>query len=269
MLQFNSPMTAQHSTLALPRFYDNVARSAVAALGPIDWRCRPGQWMTQYGIVRLDNFDGCPHQCAAGYVGTNVTNANTATCGGQCPPGHTCEVGSVLPQPCPRGTHMPTAGAGDRTSCIPCAPGTYADYDGSVNCTACLPGRYSEDVGAKSCKPCPKHGYCELPRASSLVVVRRRETCRHHTTTARGRGAVPMLKAGECTIARIGGHARCSRCGRVPSGATADASPASMNIARASAELRPRLLQVWKLPSKLILQVHHRRSKEQLPPVCQ
>ena len=39
-----------------------------------------------------------------------------------------------------------------------------------------------------------------------------------------------MLKAGECTIART--------MQPVPSGATADASPASMNIARASAELR-------------------------------
>ena len=150
LLYYESALSQQPSTLASMRFVNNTAKHAVVAYVPINWTCNLGQWASQSGIVQMLDFDGCPNACAPGFVG-NITSSTIATCGGACPVGHTCPAGTIVPQPCPRGTHMPTTGAGDNTSCIPCAPGQFAPFEGTTRCTACPRGFYSPKVGAHRC----------------------------------------------------------------------------------------------------------------------
>jgi len=58
---------------------------------------------------------------------------------------------------CAAGTASPTAGATDRSSCVPCAPGSYA-YNASSTCSLCPTGTYHPLPSApslSSCEPCP------------------------------------------------------------------------------------------------------------------
>ena len=75
------------------------------------------------------------------------------------PVGHFCPEGTIVPQPCPNGTHLPTEGGGtSRASCIPCSPGQHSAGEGKSQCDKCAPGTFSEDVGATVCADCPLGG---------------------------------------------------------------------------------------------------------------
>ena len=114
------------------------AAAAISTSFPIDWRCPLGFWTT---IPRYHAYYGghlsCPFPCGAGYY---ADTSNRRGCS-RCIPGHYCPVAiTLVPVPCPVGTHMPnTSGAASNTSCLMCADGTFGTSEANINhtCTAC------------------------------------------------------------------------------------------------------------------------------------
>ena len=168
-LLYASSWVLSPSAIARSRFENNHGgEHSITLFAPISWTCSLGDWMSPTGSISSSiDFEGCPYPCAAGFVG-NVTNSTLATCGGSCPPGHTCHERTIIPQPCPNGTYMPAPGAVSSDSCIPCPAGAMAPSENSTSCSPCPPGSYSAEVRATACTACPKHGYCSEVAASSL-----------------------------------------------------------------------------------------------------
>ena len=133
---YRGSLAANLSTIEASRFFGNSPDPVVQATTPINWTCRPGQYMAQMGDVS-GNFDGCL-PCFAGFLGT-ATTLLTATCEKRCPSGSYCPEGSSVPTPCPVGAYC----TGTSPKPINCSEGFYNNATGQ------------QDMGA--CKSCPEN----------------------------------------------------------------------------------------------------------------
>lgn len=70
--------------------------------------------------------------------------------------------GAIVYVPCQPGTHWDA----QSSTCIPCAPGTYALLSGQPICTDCARGFASSESGKSGCDPCTQVGREHLLRAS-------------------------------------------------------------------------------------------------------
>jgi hypothetical protein len=160
--------------------------------------CVPGSYC---GVAGLHQVSG---PCEAGYY---CSSADGGTSGsvprpdgsypgrGPCPAGFFCEEGTVVPQPCPRGTfsgQQRNRNVSDCVACIggfycpaenmtagdvyACGPGYYCPPgmgNGLTPCTIghscpgnnaqpipCSAGYYQDEEGRSVCKPCPSKHYC-------------------------------------------------------------------------------------------------------------
>ena len=93
------------------------------------------------------DLSGCNRLCAEGHYGS-ASNHVTSDGSGPCWLGHFCPEGSVLPQKCPAGTHMPNKRAANISDCFLCAPGQYQPETGQEECLPCAAGSFSPDVGS-------------------------------------------------------------------------------------------------------------------------
>ena len=115
------------------------------------------------------DLSGCNRLCAEGHYG-DASNHITSDCSGPCWLGHFCREGSVLPQKCPAGTHMPNRRAASISDCFLCAPGQYQPESGQEECLPCAAGSFSPDVRSAACEACPKGGVCEDAGAATRLV---------------------------------------------------------------------------------------------------
>ena len=141
-LYIESASTA--STIYNCTFDDSGGASAIVVNSAIDWICQLGRYMPPLGVFP-GGFSGCLHLCPLAFYGNspNLTAPTgdrgcQRTCHAQttqtpfphqrrlalldaaCMLGHYCpSPGTSSPLPCPVGTHMPAAGAANRSSCLP------------------------------------------------------------------------------------------------------------------------------------------------------
>ena len=133
------------------------------------WYCQLGTYMPTTGAFTGDlGAPGC-RKCAAGYYGTDHAHDDQA-CAEQCPVGHYCPEGTATPIGCPEGYRMPSRGASNLESCIPCAPGQYQQQIAAASCSNCVAGTYTSHIGASACEACPPGGYCSEEGATTAMV---------------------------------------------------------------------------------------------------
>ena len=133
------------------------------------WYCQLGTYMPTTGAFTGDlGAPGC-RKCAAGYYGTDHAHDDQA-CAEQCPVGHYCPAGTATPIGCPEGYRMPSRGASNLESCIPCAPGQYQQQIAAASCSNCVAGTYTSHIGASACEACPPGGYCSEEGATTAMV---------------------------------------------------------------------------------------------------
>ena len=89
-------------------------------------------------VVRASACEACPPN--------SNTPAGATHCA--CNPGW---YGQLLGSDGPTSKSVSQNGSG----CMPCAPGSYKDANGSHGCIACASGTYSSGGGASSCSACP------------------------------------------------------------------------------------------------------------------
>jgi len=109
--------------------------------------------LCQAGFVSVYDEDVGNQACAvcrAGYYCTMGATFETP-----CDAGFFCEEGSSKPAPCGIGESNGLVGMSNSSSCLDCAPGTYASREGLSMCDQCLEGYKSEKPGAGLCDPCP------------------------------------------------------------------------------------------------------------------
>ena len=58
---------------------------------------------------------------------------------------------------CPPGTASAAVGAWSNSTCVPCAPGSYASSAGSSACLSCPIGKYCPSAGTSTPISCPAH----------------------------------------------------------------------------------------------------------------
>jgi len=124
-----------------------------------DYQCSPG-----YGAI---NTSSPCLPCAPGYFQNNFTQ-NTTKCG-ICPINTYSTEGSANCTSCPPGTYsIPGSGfckncqkgqTSINGSCIPCPPGSYAEFPGSIQCYPCPSGTRAPLSGSGHCELCPAGTY--------------------------------------------------------------------------------------------------------------
>jgi len=85
----------------------------------------------------------------------------------ECPVGHECMGGTIVPTKCGVGFHGPRTGLG---ACLPCDAGSYQDETGTLSCKTCTPGHYCP---TGSFVPTP----CTAGKWSSQRGLRRESEC--------------------------------------------------------------------------------------------
>ena len=157
---------------------DGITSAKMISMGqsPQPFRCQLGYYMTPTPFdMTPAAFTGCRYPCPAGTYGA-TDNLTEQSCSGPCPPGHFCPMATVVPIPCPSGTHLEpylepsSSGAASLANCIPCTPGTYnPDVALSADsCATCPPGKLSESLRATECDACPPGGFCAAAGAASV-----------------------------------------------------------------------------------------------------
>ncbi|XP_069750647.1 neurogenic locus notch homolog protein 4-like [Narcine bancroftii] len=117
--------------------------------------------------------------CSAGYwcaLAAAVPTPTDGITGDQCLPGSFCTSGSIMGQPCPKGTFSGKVGLTEAAHCQACVPGHYCDEMGitavSGPCWAgffCLEGStFPAPVAATFGDICPTGHYC--PKAAVLPI---------------------------------------------------------------------------------------------------
>ncbi|XP_019743138.1 zonadhesin [Hippocampus comes] len=115
--------------------------------------------------------------CAAGFVcvgGASEPSPVDNVTGFPCPHGFFCSAGTLVPQPCPKGTFSDQSGLTDESQCRSCSPGFYCSETGlSAVSGPCLAGFYCLE-GSQKAAPissvsggvCPAGHYC--PEGSTV-----------------------------------------------------------------------------------------------------
>ena len=156
--------------------------------------CPPGTYAPSSGA---EDMSFCL-PCEAGYYCPNESTVLfTHT---PCPIGSYCESGSVIPTPCPSGTHRNTTRAMNISECYLCPSGLYCADNGTVHGVPCAitescpegsvaplpcppgfycpepdlrlpcpPGQYCPE-GSSTFIPCPRNHYCEQPQCSLVFI---------------------------------------------------------------------------------------------------
>ncbi|XP_068098135.1 neurogenic locus notch homolog protein 1-like [Hyperolius riggenbachi] len=141
--------------------------------------CPPGQYCRG---GKLQGPCAAGHFCLSGsseftpyfqnFSRTTLTECNLGQmCAGICPPGFYCEVGTVLPRPCPADTLRSTQGARHKEECLTCPTGFWCK-EGNPVPVPCPAGHYcsgrskTNDSGIMvGPQECPVHTHRSLPGA--------------------------------------------------------------------------------------------------------
>jgi hypothetical protein len=158
--------------------------------------CDPGKYCSTIGLGAVTG------DCNAGFYclgGAQTATPKDAITGNICPYGYYCEVASIYPKPCPRGSYSRKLGLTDVSECTDCVRGSYcnsragtsvtstcmAGYtcpggdvnpadpaqiclagtycpQGSYTAKQCPAGRFSDRDGVSSCSKCPASFFCAL-----------------------------------------------------------------------------------------------------------
>ena len=98
--------------------------------------------------------------CEAGYYCN--TTALAVYEHNPCPVGYYCEVGTVIPVPCPEGTQRNETRGGSIAECFPCPRGYYCPTNATVHGVPC-DASSSCSEGSVFPRQCPAGYYCPLP----------------------------------------------------------------------------------------------------------
>ncbi|XP_037124116.1 zonadhesin [Syngnathus acus] len=127
--------------------------------------CDPGMYCRGTGSTFPSGL------CAAGFVcigGASEPSPTDNVTGFSCPPGFFCSAGTLVPQPCLKGTFSEQSGLMDQSQCRNCSPGFYCSETGlSAVSGPCLAGFYCLE-GSQTAAPmssvsggvCPAGHYC-------------------------------------------------------------------------------------------------------------
>ena len=124
--------------------------------------------------------NGIAHPCPIGTYSNLTGAANITTClscepgyfcdiiglvvyeHNPCPLGHYCEEGTIVPVPCPTGTHKNETRGRNMTECFPCPRGFYCPTNATIHGIPC-DASSSCPEGSVFPRQCPAGYYCPLP----------------------------------------------------------------------------------------------------------